>query len=114
MLFLLYEDFKKDPVSTIRKCFEFLELPVDIHLKAMSQSRNITRLPRSIFLQYLAYKYFYRKFRIGYKMVSKLNLHSRADYPLLADKTKKQLDEFYYPYNIQLSKLTGLDVSSWK
>lgn len=114
MLFLLYEDFKKNPIGTIRKCFEFLELPVDVHLKDMSPSRNITRLPRSVFLQYLAYKYFYRKFRIGYKMVSKLNLHGRADYPPLADKTRKQLNEFYYPYNIQFSKLTGLDISSWQ
>jgi hypothetical protein len=47
-------------------------------------------------------------------MVSKLNLHGRADYPPLADKTRKQLNEFYYPYNIQFSKLTGLDISSWQ
>jgi hypothetical protein len=114
MLFLLYEKFKKDPVGTIRKCFEFLEVPVDVHLKDISQSRNITRLPRSVVLQCLAYKYFYRKFRVGYKMVSKLNLHGRADYPPLADNTRKQLDEFYYPYNIQFSKLTGLDISSWQ
>lgn len=114
MLFLLYEDFEKNPADTIRKCLEFLELPVDLHAMEINQSRNVTRLPRSVFLQCLAYKYFYRKLRIGYKLVSTLNLYGRAGYPPLTDKTRKQLSEFYHPYNIQFSKLTGLEISSWR
>jgi hypothetical protein len=114
MLFLLYEDFKKNPADVIQTCFEFLELPIDIQPIEIDLSRNTTRLPRSIFLQFLAYKCLYRKFRIGYKLVSKLNLHGRTAYPPLADKTRQQLDRFYTPYNIQFSKLTGLDISSWQ
>jgi hypothetical protein len=114
MLFLLYEDFKDDPVNTIQKCFEFLELPVQTHLVDIDLSRNATRLPRNVFLQCLAYKYFYRKFRIGYQLVSKLNLHGRTECPRLADRIRQQLDEFYHPYNIQFSNLTGLDISSWQ
>ena len=114
MLFLLYEEFTKHSASTIRKCFDFLELPVDSNLVEIGRSRNTTRLPRSIFLQYLAYKCFYRKFKIGYKLVSKLNLHGRTEYPPLADRTWKQLNAFYHPYNTQFAELTGLDISSWE
>jgi hypothetical protein len=114
MLFLLYENFKKNPAETVKQCLEFFELPVDLNLIESSPARNITRLPRSVDLQWLAYRYFYKRFRLGYKLVSKLNLRRQVGYPRLADETKQKLDEFYRPYNIQFSQLTNLDISSWQ
>jgi hypothetical protein len=114
MLFLLYESFRKTPVETIKKCLDFLELPIDLKLAEVDQSRNVTYLPRNVYLQWLIYKYFYRRFRLGYKVISKLNRRRGVSYPPLCDETKKKLDEFYQPYNLQFSKLTGLDISAWQ
>lgn len=114
MLFLLYESFRKTPSETIKKCLQFLELPADLKLAKGDQSRNVTYLPRNVYLQWLAYKYFYRRFRLGYRAISKFNRRRGVSYPPLCEETKKKLDEFYRPYNLQFSKLTGLDISAWR
>jgi hypothetical protein len=114
MLFLLYEEFKNNSSETINKCLDFLGLPVDLYLAEPDQSRNITHLPRNIYIQWLAYHYFYRRFRLGYRIISKLNRRRSASYPPLDHETRKKLNEFYQPYNRQFSQLTGLDISSWQ
>ncbi len=114
MLFLLYEDFKKNLAGTVRQCLDFLDLPPAPDITEGNQSRNITRLPRNTYVQWLAYKYFYQKFRTGYKIVSKLNRQSARGYPPLAAKTRQKLNEFYRPYNVEFSRFTGLDVSHWQ
>ena len=114
MLFLLYEDFRENPSQAIKECLKFLELPANLNLNGHQNSRNITHLPRSVTLQWLAYTCFYQRFKPGYKIVKRLNIRRDRGYPPLSVETKLRLSRFYQPYNIRFAKITGLDISSWQ
>ena len=38
----------------------------------------------------------------------------RGEYPPMKTKTKKYLQEYFAPYNKELEKFTGLDLSMWE
>ena len=114
MLFLLHEDFKADPERSIRTCIQFLDLPDMPNLTFGAVPENVTRLPRVPALQWLAYKYLYYRFSLGYKIIHRLNRRKQAGYPSLPEALKAQLDHFYGPYNAQFADLTGLDVVRWQ
>lgn len=114
MLFLLYEDYVKDKQQVLQNTFDFLGVSSHHQIPLATPPRNITYLPRSSFIQWLAYRIFKnRAFRL-YKWISRWNRRPVSGYSSMNHKLYKQLKNFFEPYNAQLSQLTGLDLSVWK
>jgi hypothetical protein len=113
MLFVLHEDFKREPEGTVARCLAFLDLPAAPGLTQNPMPENVTRQPRMAALQRLAYQYLYRRFYLGYRIIHRLNTRPQAGYPPLPASVKAELDRFYAPYNAQFAALTGLDIARW-
>lgn len=114
MLFLLHEAYQADPESSIRRCTRFLGLPDVPNLTAGTIPTNVTRSPKALIVQWLAYKFLYKRFGPGYKLVRRLNRGREGGYPPMPTSIKTQLDRYYAPFNAQFADVTGLDISGWQ
>jgi len=114
MLFLLWEDLKRDPKLVLSKTCEFLGVRSDYEFTRVGTRRNVTYMPRSVSLQWLSYQLFSRKGARILRQVKKLNRVDTAGYPPMSVATRRSLESFFEPHNEELSDLTGLNLSAWK
>lgn len=114
MLFLLYEDYLNNKRRVLDKTFEFLEVATDQYHPPAAVPKNVTYLPRSSFLQWLAYRIFRYRFYRLYALITKWNRKPVSGYKSMDRKINTQLKRVFEPYNLQLSQLTGLDLSIWQ
>ncbi|ATU08251.1 hypothetical protein EFE41_03120 [Methanohalophilus portucalensis FDF-1] len=95
MLVLIYDELKKDPTTVLSKIYDFLGVTnVQINLDKV---HNTGTSPRSIKLQQLN-----TKIPVNFinKCISKINL--KSGYSPMASKTKKELKNYFEPYNQEL------------
>ena len=114
MLFLLFEDYIHHKQQVLNQTFNFLQVSADHHPMAASLPKNVTYLPRSSFIQWLACRIFRYRANHLYKLISRWNRRPGSGYRSMNQELQDQLTTFFEPYNSQLSKLTGLDLSTWQ
>lgn len=113
MLFLKLDEFYTERAKTLARVCNFLSVDTNFAFPEGPKKENITRSPRSIILQYLAYQFFHRKGNKILRFIKKINRKAVSEYPEMSEKIRAELHSFYKPYNLQLEELTGLDLSNW-
>lgn len=109
MLFLKFEDLRRDPASVFEQASRFLGIPaVPYELPPSNQ----TRIPRSIPLQFWSRRLLGRS--RPYKILRRLNRRSAPGYPPMSKATRQWLVSAFEDSNRRLATLTGLDLAEWK
>ena len=111
MYFMTLKDLKSNPERSLRSICDFLEVDFDLDMLNNKLVSNKTYLPRFKKLRYLMRKY------IGYasilsKIERRINLSKKA-YPKMKDADLDYLRSYYRDANIELQKITGLDIRHW-
>jgi hypothetical protein len=112
MRFVLFEDLLKDPRKELSELFRFLgKDPADFILKEDLHSK------KSKFPAYSpAFIYFYKKY-IGHKGRAWnfiwRKYFSSPSKQKMKPETRKELLDYYRPFNARLAQLTGKDLNSW-
>jgi len=109
MHFLLLEELKKNQSKELKKLSDFLDI-LPFKVESVPQT-NKTYLPRSAKLEFWAKKYFGNS--VFQKVIYRINKKSYAGYPKLSEDLRHELTAYFEPYNKELAKLTGLDLSCW-
>jgi hypothetical protein len=112
MLFLLFEDFVRDPASALNQTLAFLNLSHRFEGPVAAKHDHATQPPRSLQLQWMARRLFdkHKPFRI----VSGLNRTKTAGYPPMPEPVRAELKTRFREPNRQLAELTGLDLGVWE
>lgn len=110
MHFLLFEQLKSNEIEEIEKITEFLNIPT-FDITKLPKS-NKTYLPRSVYLEHLAFKLFGRS--VAWKVIHRLNKKTTPGYPKLEPSLREKLKKYFVPYNQDLSKIIGLDLEAWR
>lgn len=124
----LYEDLAKNTDQICKNIFEWLRLTDTEFKPDFSKKHNETAAPKFVFINQLILKIkrkdsFFRKLlkhlvpnKILFSMSKLIDGINKSDkkLPPMDQSTEKFLKEFYKPYNIELQKLTGLDLSLWE
>jgi len=115
MLFLDFNALKTKPGFVINKCYDFLGLKEKEESDyADKKVFNKTSFPRSVQVQYFAYKLLRNNgLMLPYRAVSKINRSKKQQYPAMDGEVRKYLKKIYQPYNRKLSDLTGIDTEKW-
>lgn len=112
MLFLVLEDFLKDPPGSIKRVFQFLGVDAEIEVEPAPNIANQTYLPRSIGLQRVSRKIFGKG--SVHRIVTNINRRSSPGYPPMNPETAARLRETFREPNRRLAELIGADLSSWE
>jgi hypothetical protein len=113
MLFLKLDDFYKERVGTLTRVCNFLDVDLKFNFSESPKGENITKSPKSVLLQYLAYQLFHKKGARVLRLIKKINRKIIPGYPEMSPITRAELRCFYQPYNVLLSECTGLDLANW-
>ena len=113
MLFLKFDDLCQERVTTLARVCQFLGVDAGFRFPEAPKNENVTKTPRRIFLQYLAYHMFHKKGSAILHLIKLINRKTTPGYPPMSEKTHAELQLFYQPYNRLLAELTGLDLSNW-
>lgn len=109
MLFICFEQFMRDPHSTLKRILEFLEVSTEVPLKIWRC--GATRLPRSRRLAWISKKLFRDTFL--FQLAQKFNRKSSEGYPPMEEDTRHYLKEYFKEYNRQLAEVIEQDLSIW-
>lgn len=121
ILFLLTEELKQEPINSITKIYEFLDIDIlENEIEFSSENHNVSRVPKFPILQlpFMVYrKTIGNKLRI--KSLNKLvysleqaGLTSKKFRPI-SPKLREYLLDYYKPFNENLSSLANLDLQLW-
>ncbi len=114
MLFLLFEDLLHHPRRVLAQTCAFLGVDPTFDIPERLICRNVTRQPRSVLVQWMAYQLFHRKGARVLRLVKKLNRKTVAGYAQIDPVIRKALSAFYASYNERLAALTGLNLAAWE
>ncbi|HEC92398.1 MAG TPA: hypothetical protein ENI51_05310 [Candidatus Atribacteria bacterium] len=112
MLFVLAEDLKENREETLKKILEFLKVETDFSFKDLTE-KHVGGAPRSMFLARLAGNKYIKNHRLLRDLIKKINTKKGA-VPPMKGETRRKLQEYFEPYNKELEKFTGLDLSKWE
>jgi hypothetical protein len=113
MLFLKLDEFHINRPDVLACVCDFLKVDAGFKFRETPKRENVTKTPKSILVQYLAYQLFHKKGSIILQHVKKYNRKTIPGYPAMSEKTHAELRLFYQPHNTLLAELTGLDLSNW-
>lgn len=116
MFFLLFEDLIQ-PYNhenhVLIDLFDFLEVPVE-NFTYDKGIKNITRLPR-----FQRLWYYFRKTKLDNIMLLRLMMKAfvfvgvKHGYPKMSPEVRKELVDYFKPYNKSFGKLINRDLSIW-
>ncbi|MEM9074676.1 MAG: sulfotransferase domain-containing protein [Myxococcota bacterium] len=107
MLFLRYEDLKTQPDEVVRQTSSFIGIPFDPGTVKSEKRVNVTRVPRSVRLEYQSRQWLGRKSRL-YHLIRRFNRRRTPGYPPLSPALREELRAHFAPHNRRLEELTGL------
>jgi hypothetical protein len=110
MLFLLFEEFIRDPSTAVNRTLNFLGVDHVVGAVAPKHSHR-TYAPQSLRVQWLARKAFGK--RKPFRLVSRLNRQNVSGYPRMSDQVRAELKERFRDPNRRLAQVTGLDLGAW-
>lgn len=125
VLILLTEDLKQDPVGVMKRCFQFLNVDVDVVLPELNQHYHGAYLPKSVKLVRLLtgenkFKKIARKIMPVDSVrswlrgaVLKWNTSS-DDIPTLNQADREFMSDIFRPYNLKLASLIERDLQNWR
>jgi hypothetical protein len=111
MLFLLFEDFIRNPKPSLRAIFEFIGVTPDVTIDTQRR-RNTGALPRSVSLSWYSKKLFGDSW--PHQLIRKLNRSPRTGYPPMSEETRELLCQYYRPHNRELANLLGSELKAWE
>lgn len=108
MLILLKEELKKDPQKVMKEVFEFLGVNLEFKSPNWYTPHYIGESPRIWRLQQL-------KSKISSPLLKKLIdwINLKPGYPPINPQTKKSLNEYFKPYNNELERFLGKELTDW-
>lgn len=115
---IIFEEFVKDQESGLRKLSEFLGIdaskyPFD-YLVSKKVNKHKTKIPRSLWLQNLAFKlWFNKRFDILYRIVFRLNVKPIHGYPKIDIQSEEKLSKYFSSYNKSLEEFLNRKIT-WK
>ncbi|MCS3632495.1 hypothetical protein GGP55_003113 [Salinibacter ruber] len=121
MHFIVFEELKNKPKSVLSDLLQFLDVDSDYAKKLKPDTKkNSTNIPRSILINYIS-RCAVRKSpilrpvmsRIVRKLNQMLNRRWTPGYPEMDQELRERLEDHFKPYNRQLERQTGLDLSVW-
>ncbi|ENH98118.1 sulfotransferase [Gracilibacillus halophilus YIM-C55.5] len=112
MHFILFEELVADPKNTILNTLDFLEVEKNSFTFPNNKIKSNERksLPRSNLLQYYSRKLLKNTFL--FKVFDKINQKPVNKYPPMDNDLKKELIEYFMPYNKELEKIVNKDLTS--
>lgn len=110
MFFVLAEDLKEEREETLRKILKFLEVDENFEFEDLKE-KHIGGAPRSMFLAKLVGSKYIKKYPLIRDAIKKIN---SKKIPPMKEETRKKLQEYFEPYNKELEKFIGLDLSKWE
>ncbi len=111
MHFIIFENFKRETKSELFRLSEFLG--VKNEYKELSKSkRNPSFIPASSSLEFYTKKIFGNS--VIWKAVHLINEKLGTPPPPLSLNTKKELQNYFLPYNKELKKVINQDLSLWE
>lgn len=119
-LLILFEDMKKDPLATVKKCCQFIGVDTEIQIdigEPKNQSRYINAVGRRanrVFreLDYAGFGYMApSKVR---KFVNTVTTNNNKSFPKLTAEQQASLREYFSESNRKLELLTGLCLDRWQ
>jgi hypothetical protein len=109
LLFIMFDEFKKDPLDTVKRCFNFLRVSPSQEID-VSEKYNQTIIGNYIFLRRFIINRFTLKkplkdffVKLDHKQINK-----RVGYPEMNIETRKTLEKYFRPYNQKLQKVLDL------
>jgi hypothetical protein len=112
MLFLLFEEFVRDPTTALNRTLEFLDVPHRFSNPVPAKHDHLSSAPRSLHLQWMARRMFDKS--RPFRLVSRFNRSADAGYPKMSEHMRARLKETFREPNQRLAQLTGLDLSVWE
>ncbi len=111
--FLLFEEFVKNPTESMRKLFEFLNVPFN-NFQYIDEIRNITVIPRIPRLLKKTREIIGEKSLIyrGFRFIAKRGI--KPGYAKLSPELRAELNEHFKEHNEKLKDLTDLNISIWE
>lgn len=118
MHFCLFEELKEDPESVLENVYRF----ISVDSKHASQlnphaRKNVTRIPRSKLFRCLTRSVLNEVpllSSITFRLDHKFNQRSEPGYPEMDQTLKRELINYFKPYNQKLASQTGLDTKIWE
>lgn len=117
ILFIDYEDFKKDARRVVRNVYDFLDInseyKADVHKK-----HNIFTMPKNNFIRRLYSFIFVRNiltFLLHKKIISSIRslLFKHNKKPVLSEDIRKQLQQYFKKDILRLNHLMNKDFAKW-
>lgn len=125
MLFLLTEDLISNPIDTLKKIFNFLDIDSNYVPENVGKLYHTATVPKSMWLlrrikfndgiekKIIRLIMPFKKQRLKLRqMILDFN-QKKNNEVVLEDKTREYLNDIFKEENDKLAKLTGCDLSSW-
>jgi hypothetical protein len=114
ILVLLFEDLLENPHKFYKKVFKFLNVEPEFKTKDMVRAYNPASIWRNRFYRFFFANPQYQKFL--FRKIKRYLFWGKKvfyKYPEMSLTAKRTLTEFYEPWNRELSKFLGRDLSMW-
>lgn len=114
----LQEDLKAAPLGVVRELYKFIGVDSD-YVPDLKESHNSFSMPKNRLVHKIYSFHFIRRF-LSLVMPSRVKslltsiFFDRKKKPSLDDRVKKHLATIYNPDIIEVEKMIGRDLSSWK
>lgn len=122
MLFVLFEDLKRDPLQVVKKVYSFLGVDASI-IPPKNMKTNITRIPLFIPLQWGLFQVYSKiislvgpnkLLNLFYTKLKNLLKKRKPGYPPMKEYLASILSYYFAPYNQELENLIDIDTKNWQ
>jgi hypothetical protein len=111
MLFLLFEDFLREPANVLNRTLKFLNVDAIVRDPGIPKQNNPSYAPRYLHLQWAARKLFDKS--KPFRLVTRINRSATPGYPRMSEHMRARLRETFREPNQQLAELTRLNLAIW-
>ncbi len=115
LLVLVFEELVRDPVGFYRRIFEFLGVNADFDAGDFARAYNPAMIWSNPFYDFVINNPHYnRNIPMRMRRFFFWGKRSAFKYPPMPERTRERLRAFYQPWNDELGKFLGRDLSEWQ